>query len=145
MSWRVLWAMSTIAACIAVSPHAHALPPTPPPQVELFVSGSSAQDEALENLMRLTGGIVGAPNLCEPGTLDVYRGAINGTANRVFYCRTSHGVSGLAAGLRLAIYKSSGGSGEGVTPVSAATPLRFIDLGKLAAAPSCANGEVVRA
>jgi hypothetical protein len=145
MRWRVLWAASATTACIAASPYACALPPTPPPQVELFISGSSAQDEALQNLTRLNSGIVGAPNLCEPGTLDVYRGTINGTANRAFYCRTSHAVSGVAAGLRLAIYKSSGGSGEGVTPVSAGTPLRFIDLGKLAPAPGCTDGEQVRA
>jgi hypothetical protein len=144
MSWRVRWASSIVAASVVV-PVAHALPPTPLPQVTLFISGSSAQDEALENLMRLAGGIVGAPNLCEPGTLDVYRGTINGTANRVFYCRTSHAASGVEPGMRLAIYKSSGGSGEGVTPVSAAKPLRFIDLNKLVSAPSCASGEAVRA
>jgi len=144
MGWRVLWATSMVAASVAGTPDARALPPTPSPQVELFISGSTAQDEALENLMRLTSGIVGAPNLCEPGTLDVYGGTIKGTANRVYYCRTSNAVAGLAPGLRVAIYKSSGGSGEGVTPVSAATPLRFIDLNKLATVTSCANGEPVR-
>src|SRR5262245_49962328 len=97
---------------------AAALPPAPAPQVELYLSGATAQDEALENLMRLKPGIPGASNLCEPGTLDIYRGKIDGTAKRVFYCRTSGNVPGLPAGLRLAVHKSSGGSGEGVTPVS---------------------------
>jgi hypothetical protein len=45
-----------------------ALPPTPGPQIELYLSGSTAQDEVLENLLRLTQGIAGAPNLCEPQT-----------------------------------------------------------------------------
>ncbi len=144
MQWRILCATSIIASSL-ISQQAGALPPTPGPQVELVISGSSAQDEALENLLRLSAGIPGAPNLCEPGTLDIYRGTINGTANRVFYCRTSQAVTGLPAGLRLAIYKSSGGSGEGVTPVSAATPLRFIDLNRLANSPGCTSGEPARA
>jgi hypothetical protein len=124
---------------------AWALPPSPSPQVELFISGSSAQDEALENLMRLSAGISGAPNICAAGTLDIYRGTIHGTANRVFYCQTTLVVRGLPAGLRLAIYKSSGGSGDGVTPVSAATPLRFIDLAKLPEVPGCLVGTAERA
>jgi hypothetical protein len=145
MNLRILTATPMVVSLVAVLPQAVALPPTPPPQVELFISGSSAQDESLENLVRLTAGIPGAGNLCEPGTLDIYRGEINGTANRVFYCRTAHAVNGLPAGLRLAIYKSSGGSGEGVTPVAAGTPLRFMDLNKLPAAASCATGEAGRA
>jgi hypothetical protein len=133
------------AAAVGAAPIAEALPPIPGPQVELYVSGSSAQDEALENLIRLTSGVAGAPNLCEPGTLDIYRGAISGTVNRVFYCRTSRNVPGLAAGLRLAIYKSSGGSGDGVTPVSAATGARFIDLAKLPQVSACLVGQAARA
>jgi hypothetical protein len=137
-SWVIVWLLAQWSV-------AAALPPIPAPQVELFISGSSAQDEALENLVRLSGGIPGAPNICEPGTLDIYRGTINGTSNRVFYCRTTNVIAGLPAGSRLAIYKSSGGSGEGVTAVSGATALRFVDLGKLSAAPGCNNGETVRA
>jgi hypothetical protein len=124
--WAALGGMSSVAT---------ALPPTPAPQVELYISGSSAQDEALESLIRLSEGIAGVPSLCEKGTLDIYRGSIKSTANRVFYCRTSRNVPGMAAGLRLALYKSSGGSGEGVTPVSGATALSYIDLNKLS--PSC--------
>src|SRR5215510_14356805 len=86
---------------------ASALPPLPAPQVELFLSGATAQDEALENLMRLTSGISGAPNICEPGSLDIYRGKINGTAKRVYYCRTTAAIPGVPAGMRLAVHKSS--------------------------------------
>ncbi|MGO9803452.1 MAG: hypothetical protein ACLPTM_12335 [Steroidobacteraceae bacterium] len=135
----------TVIMTIAALPRALALAPAPGPQVELFMSGSTAQDEALENLMHLKGGIPGAPNLCEPGTLDVYRGVIVGTGNRVFYCLTSHAVPGVAAGQRLAIYKSSGGSGEGVTPVSAGKPVRFLDLARLPQVASCRTGQAVRA
>jgi hypothetical protein len=135
---------TTIAVMLAGSP-AHALPPTPAPQIELFISGSSAQDQALENLIRLTSGLPGAPALCEPGSLDIYRGSLRGTANRVFYCRSSHEVNGVAPGMRLAVYKSSGGSGEGVDPVAAATPLPFLDLAKLPHSPACEKGQAVRA
>lgn len=132
-------------AAILAGPAADALPPSPAPQIELFISGSTAQDEALENLIRLTAGIAGAPALCEPGSLDIYRGSLHGTANRVFYCRTSRELSGVVPGTRLAIYKSSGGSGEGVTPVAAATPLPFLDLAKLPHTAACEQGQAERA
>jgi hypothetical protein len=135
----VSWTASILAASVAV-----ALPPTPSPQVELYISGSSAQDESLENLIRLMADIPGAPNLCDPGSLDIYRGTLGETTNRVFYCRTSRNVPGVKAGLRLAIYKSSGGSGEGVTPVSAAKPLPFLDLAKLPQKPACITGRSVK-
>jgi hypothetical protein len=122
-------------------PCAWALPPAPGPQLELFLSGSTAQDEALENLLRLGAGIAGAPNLCEPQTLDIYRGIIDGVAKRVYYCRTAGNVRGLPSGLRVAIHKSSGSSGEGVTPVSGASPLRYIDLANLPGAVSCRAGQ----
>jgi hypothetical protein len=140
--------MRGVLLCVALAglcPIAAALPPAPAPQVELRLSGSTAQDESLENLIRLSAGIPGVLSLCEAGTLDIYRGSLNGTANRVYYCRSSRDVPGLAAGLRVAIYKSSGGSGEGVTPVSAATAVRYLDLGHLPQSPNCLTGQVVRA
>jgi hypothetical protein len=137
----VLWIVVSLGAqSLAV-----ALPPTPGPQVELHIAGSSAQDEALESLIRLSASTPGVPNICEVGTLDIYRGSIQATANRVFYCRTSRHAPGVPAGVRLAIYKSSGGSGDGVTPVSAATPVRFIDLNKLPQADDCVKGRAALA
>ncbi|HVN44294.1 MAG TPA: hypothetical protein VMT66_03505 [Steroidobacteraceae bacterium] len=141
MDPRILGARVLIVCAFAAAPVVLALPPTPPPQLELYISGSSAQDEALENLIRLPTGVAGAPALCETGTLDIYRGTLGGTVNRVFYCRTSQQVKGVAAAQRLAIYKSSGGSGDGVTPVAAATPLPFLDLAKLPQTPACLNGQ----
>jgi hypothetical protein len=145
MRLRNLCATTLTLSAVAATPHAGALPVAPPPQIELYISGSSAQDEALENVIRLPAGIPTAPALCEPGSLDIYRGTIGGTANRVFYCRTSRAIAGVQQGLRLAIYKSSGGSGEGVTPVSAATPLPFLDLAKLPSTPACIDGQQVKA
>jgi hypothetical protein len=122
-----------------------ALPTTDVPDIELYLSGATAQDEVLENLMRLTAGIEGAPNICEPGTLDIYRGVIAGTGKRLYFCRTSDRIPGVAAGRRLAIHKSSGGSGEGVGPVAAREPVAFLELRALPSAPSCQQGVEVRA
>jgi hypothetical protein len=144
MRVRMLRAGAIVGLSLAACSGAWALSSTPAPQIELFISGSTAQDEALENLMRLAAGIPGAPNICEPGTLDVFRGEIGSTPNRVYYCRTSRAVRGLPAGLRLAVYKSSGGSGEGVTPVSAGKPLPFIDLARLPASRACSDGRLVQ-
>ncbi len=115
----------------------NALPPDPPPEIELYISGSTAQDESLENLMRLKSGIAGTPNICQDGTLDIYRGRIDGTRKRVFYCLTADSIPGVDAGRRLAVHKSSGGSGEGVTPVAGEEPVTFIDLGALPRVESC--------
>jgi hypothetical protein len=144
MRLRILCASMIVVSASGI-PDAIALPPTPGPEVELYISGSSAQDEALENLIRLPSGTSAAPGLCETGSLDIYRGTIGGTENRVFYCRTGHDAAGIAPGLRLAIYKSSGGSGEGVTPVASATALPFLDLAKLPQKSSCLKGEAVKA
>jgi hypothetical protein len=91
---RLVWG----ALLYSVGSIAMALPPSPGPQVELYISGSSAQDEALENLIRLAQNVPGAPALCQSGTLDIYRGTIDGTASRVFYCKTSRSVAGVPPG-----------------------------------------------
>ena len=76
-------------------PAALALPPEPGPEIELFIAGSSAQDESLENLMRLTPGENNIPHICEEGSLDIYRGVIQGTSKRVYYCLTSGHIEGV--------------------------------------------------
>ncbi len=126
-----------LSCCLGASLSALALPPDEAPEIELFISGSSAQDESLENLMRLTDGHDGTPNICQSGTLDVYHGTIDGVRKRVFYCLTSDRLDGVTAGKRLAVHKSSGGSGEGIGPVAVGVPVRFIDLENLPDTPSC--------
>lgn len=110
-----------VAASLAVaSVPAFALNPNVDgaPELEVFVSGASAQDVGFENSFRV--------GTCQPGTLDIYRAGAPGN-NRVIYCRIDgtlgdgFGISGFPAapGLRVAIYKSSiGGSGNGVAPVA---------------------------
>lgn len=116
---------------------AYALPPDRQPEIELYITGSSAQDESLENLMRLVSDDDRSPTICQAGTLDIYRGSIDGTRKRVYTCLTSERLPGIPSGTRLAVHKSSGGSGEAVGPVARQTPIRFIDLARLPDTPAC--------
>lgn len=87
--------------------------------LELFVSGSSAQDATLERLSRL---------FCAADSLDVYR-ADN---VRLIFCRLRGGPGGLtgfAAGQKVAIHKSSiGGSGGGVGPLIQRSVVNFLNV-----------------
>lgn len=117
---------AAVAATLAgvVSSAAFALPAsqynsTPGDTLDVFVSGASAQDGALERLFR---------NSCDAGTLDIYRAGSN---QRVLFCRISNaGVAGFpVAGQKVAIHKTSiGGSGNGVQPVANQTTMNFIDM-----------------
>lgn len=79
--------------------------------LDLYVSGSSAQDNTLEQLFRF---------MCERDTLDIYRS--NGGNIRLLFCRTPTGT-------KIAFHKSSiGGSGSGVGPLLQATPVEFINV-----------------
>lgn len=92
--------------------------------LELFVSGSSAQDNTLQRLFRL---------ICMSGSLDVYRAE----SVRLFFCRLQGGVHGLtsfAAGQKVAFHKSSiGGSGGGVGPLIQRIPVNFLNVADLRA------------
>lgn len=110
---------------------------TPGDTLDVFVSGASAQDGALERLFR---------NTCDAGTLDIYRAGSN---QRVLFCRISNaGVPGFpVAGQKVAIHKTSvGGSGNGVQPVANQTPLTFIDMNAIkSGAISCTGTSTVAA
>jgi len=101
------------------------------PDLQLFIAGSSAQDGALENLMRIKAGLEGTPNLCTEGSLRVYRAEIDGVRKRLFTCLSSDRVPGIPGNIRLAVHKSSGGSGEGVTPVARREEIEYIDAASL--------------
>lgn len=87
--------------------------------LDLFVSGSSAQDNGLQRLFRL---------VCESNTLDVYRAE----GVRLFFCRTKTGAGGLPGsitGQKVALHKSSvGGSGGGVGPLIQRTAVNFFNV-----------------
>lgn len=101
--------------------------------LEIRISGSSAQDIALEKAVA---------NACDVGTL-------NGASilnNSVYYCsvslpKTVDGVAVLSGVsntvTKLVMYKSSvGGSGNGTTPVATPSNIPFLNLATLAANPA---------
>jgi hypothetical protein len=94
--------------------------------LDLFVSGSSAQDNTLEQLFRF---------ICESNSLDIYRS--NGGNVRLLFCRTPRGagaVPGFPAGQKVAFHKSSiGGSGSGVGPLIQLAPVEFLNVADLRA------------
>jgi hypothetical protein len=94
--------------------------------LDLFVAGSSAQDNSLQRLFRL---------LCAPDSLDVYRAG--GGDVRLFFCRTRTGagaVPGIAADQKVAFHKSSvSGSGSGVGPLIQRTPVEFLNVAEIRA------------
>lgn len=92
--------------------------------LDLFMSGSSAQDSGLQQLFRY---------ICEANTLDVYRA--NGGDARLLFCRIKSGTGGLPgglAGLKVAVNKSSiGGSGAGVGPLIKRATVSFFNVSEV--------------
>jgi len=125
--------VSTILGLLTIGV-ASALPLTayharPGDTLDIFVSGSSAQDNALERLFRLQ---------CAPDSLDIYRAGGN---QRVFFCSfegrevDEQGVvrgAVFEGGRKVAFHKSSvGGSGYGVGPVVQRTSVQFVNMADL--------------
>ncbi len=109
------------ATAAFASSHVMALPPTTTPELEVTLSGASAQDEALRDLIE---------SLCETGTLDFYNedGSSEPEGFNAYFCTIllsnltdTDGDGSLAAldtnsdsALDVLIYKrSAGGSGQG--------------------------------
>lgn len=90
------------------------------------MSGSSAQDNTLEQLFRF---------LCDPGSLDIYRS--NGGNVRLLFCRTrsaAGALPGFSNGQKIAFHKSSiGGSGSGVGPLIQLLSVEFLNVADLRA------------
>lgn len=139
MNLKKISAAVAAALAGAVTSTAFALPATdynatPGDTLDVFVSGASAQDGALERLFR---------NSCDAGTLDIFR---DGSNQRVLFCRISNaGVPGFpVAGQKVAIHKTSvGGSGNGVQPVANQTALGFIDMNAVKTNNLCTSGTSV--
>lgn len=110
-------------AGIALSAQAFALAPTETPDLELFISGASAQDKALAALVT---------TLCTSGDLDRYRDNANpsslGKAHTSYFC-TMGATAGLPAGTKVLLHKrSAGGSGQGVQPVADAIAIDSMSI-----------------
>ncbi len=113
-----------VAAATLASGQAFALAPDIVPDIELWVSGASAQDKAFGSLLG---------ELCVAGSLDTYldNSATPGSAQRAFSCNLdSTNVAGLSiANPKVLIHKrSAGGSGMGVQPVADGAAIEFMNV-----------------
>lgn len=107
---------------------------TTQPDLEIFMSGASAQDGAITALFKNLCGVNNPLN----NTLDIYRQGTNHTA---YFCTLSAAdVPGLSGPKKILFHKrSSGGSGQGVTPVLAQTPIQHLNINRGATNPCTAH------
>lgn len=112
MKKHILSAAITAATLTGFSGGAMAWNPTQTPDLEVFMSGATAMDNAITSLFQ---------NLCQAGTLDTYfnSGANPGNAYRAFFCTlSSDEIPGLSSAQKvLFIKRSAGGSAQGVNPL----------------------------
>lgn len=114
--------LSVAVAGIVAAGAAHAHGPTVAPDIELWMSGASAQDGMLGSLF---------DDLCVAGTLDTYLSNGTGAAHRAFFCTLDNAkVPGLAmANPKVLLHKrSAGGSGFGVQPVADGTAIAHMPV-----------------
>ncbi len=143
MKSRTLLA-AAIGGAMLVGSSAYALPPSDytaaPAPLDIYYSGATATDTALENsFLETTAGV------CAPGTIDIYRITATNRGNRVTFCRvTAAQVPGFPAsnivggvetgGTKVAFHKESiGGSSNAIIPLADQTPLEFLDMNVIAA------------
>lgn len=106
------------AALAAGAGSAFALPPGTPIGLTVNISGSSAQDGAIEQMFLLS-----ATGVCAPNTADVYR-FTNDNNHRLISCTLANvaPVPTALRGMNVMVRKASnGGSGNGVQPVANGT------------------------
>jgi hypothetical protein len=124
-----------IGSALVTGP-AFALAPTTTPDIELYVSGASAQDNNFGLLFA---------DLCVAGTLDTFLDnadpAKPGAKHRAFFCTLdSSKVPGLGVtNPKVLLHKrSEGGSGMGVQPVADAAPIQHmaVNVGNCAETPA---------
>jgi hypothetical protein len=121
---------AALAACTALtSGSALALAPTETPDIEIYLSGATAQDGNVGLLFQ---------DLCQPGTLDTYYDGPTGTAgsrHRAYFCTLDTSkVTGLSTtNPKVLLHKTStsgavGGSGIGVNPVMLKQPVEAMSI-----------------
>lgn len=114
-------------------------------EVQLYISGATAQDELLLSFVRINDDTTASlPELCVPGSLDVYDGTVNGVSQRAYFCTTSDAVTFnsntvIPSGSEIVIYKEAGGSSQGAQPVANNTTRAFISMTAVAAGASGIN------
>ncbi len=120
MKKQLLSAAIAVASLAGFSQGALAHAPSVTPDIEIFMSGATAQDKALAALF---------VNLCDAGTLDVYKdnatAGAEGKAHSAYFCTLNSTnvpgltVNGAAATTAKVLFhkRSAGGSAQGVNPL----------------------------
>lgn len=113
-------------AAALMSTSAMALTPTDPVDIEIYMSGASAQDIGIAGLFN---------TICQPGTLDTY----SGSGHSAYFCQVNPAdvVGGLpdfsaanpGANANVLFHKrSAGGSAQGVNPVIDENPIDAMSI-----------------
>lgn len=107
--------LAVTAALVSGAAFAHA--PGVTPDIEIFMSGASAQDNGIASLF---------DDLCVAGTLDTYLDGGTGAGYSAYFCSLDNTkVPGLTLSNPKVLFhkRSAGGSGKGVNPVIQETPI----------------------
>jgi len=131
MKKNILSVAIAAVSLAGMSQGAFALAPTTAPDIEIFMSGASAQDKAIAALFS---------NLCEAGTLDVFKDSnktgSEGKDHSAYFCTlSSANVPGLTVNgnavttANVLLHKrSAGGSAQGVNPLIDGTPIAAMNI-----------------
>lgn len=114
--------LAAAVASVMTAGSAYAHGPSVTPDIEMWMSGASAEDGMIGTLFA---------DLCMSGTLDTYLSNGDGAAHRAFFCTLDNAkVPGLAlSNPKVLLHKrSAGGSGYGVAPVADATPITHMSI-----------------
>lgn len=121
MKKTLLSAAIAAVSLAGFSQGAFALAPSVTPDIEIFMSGATAQDKALKNIF--------TTNLCNPATLHIYK-STNLTDHQAFFCTIpANAVAGITVDKNVLFHKrSSGGSAQGVNPLIDGTAIAHMEV-----------------
>ncbi len=126
--------IATAISAVLLSSSAFAIPPGTVPQIEVFMSGASAQDKAIGFLFD---SICAIDPITGKTDLSVYKDNSNpakpGKADTAYFCTVDNSkvIGGFSDGLNKTVLfhkRSKGGSGEGVNPVINETPIDAMNI-----------------
>ncbi len=132
--------IATAISAVLLSGSVFAISPTTTPDIEIFMSGASAQDKAIKALFS---------DMCVTGTLDTFKDNSNidkpGKAHTAYFCTLDNAkVSGLSLTAPNVLFhkRSAGGSAMGVNPVIDEVAINAMNINNgNCAAPDATAGE----
>ncbi len=132
--------IATAVSAVLLSGSVFAISPTTTPDLEIFMSGASAQDKAIKALFS---------DMCVAGTLDTFKDNSNsskpGKAHTAYYCTLDNAkVPNLTLTAPNVLFhkRSKGGSAQGVNPVIDEVAINAMNINNAnCTAPDTAAGE----